>query len=131
MVWLVVSGHLAEAGEVSSVQLEGRAVSLSLGVSGPVFCQVLQACLAVWTSTLERGDTLRGCLSPAAGEGGGRTWSKTVDHLRVPPSQRRTAATHRPFPGEVSQTSLVPADILAPGAPSLSPDLHPQGVVVD
>lgn len=111
--------------------LKAGAVSLSLGVSCPVFCQVLQACLAVWTSTLERGDTLRGCLSPAAGEGGGRTWSKTVNHLRVPPSQRQTAATHHPFPGEVAQTSLVPADILAPGAPSLSLDPHPQGVVVD
>ena len=41
------------------------------------------------------------------------------------------AAAHHPFPGEVAQTSLVPADILAPGAPSLSPDPHPQGLVVD
>ena len=130
-VWLVHSGYMAEAGEVSSVQLEGWSC-----LPGHLLPPVLsvKSCWNVWLSghpRSERGDASRGRLSPPAREGGGCTWSRTIDHPRVPPSQQWMAAAHHPFPGEVAQTSLVPADILAPGAPSLSPDPHPQGLVVD
>lgn len=54
-VWLVVSGHLAEAGEVSSVQLEGRSC---LPVPGRLLSRVLSSTAG-----------MSGCLDIHVGEG--------------------------------------------------------------